>query len=140
LANGKSGDWWLNLAADVGGGGPSEPEAHFYPMHVRKITIPLRYSGEELVGIVGYNFQGSGHNQPNSFVRHFGIAVCSRLEPRHVRCQKCPMPMFEGVCPHAGKSMMQRLRHLTKCMISEAIAARDTKSCRQGTIPGKDDF
>jgi hypothetical protein len=35
--------------------------------------------------------------------------------------------MFEGVCPYAGMSIMQRLRHLTKCMISEAVAAPGTR-------------
>jgi hypothetical protein len=102
LANGKSGDWWLNLAGDVGGE-PSETEAHFSPMHVRKFTIPLRYSGEDSWNSrLQLSRVRATINQPNSFVRHVGIARLLKTQApamsaaKNVRC-----PCFEGVCPHA---------------------------------------
>ena len=97
LANGKSGDWWLNLAGDVGGvwvfvpdlfvlNEPSEPEAHFPPMYVRKVT--LRYGTRERTrGIVAYNFQGSGPQSTQQLcatLRH-----CRLLE---TRSPPCPLP------------------------------------------------
>jgi hypothetical protein len=85
----------------------------------------------------GNNFQWFRATTNPIALRDTSALLFETLAPP-CRTAKSVMPAFEGVCPHAGMSMMQRPRHLTKCMVSEAAAAQNTKVPCQGTNPDKD--